>query len=1016
VSAPRVWVVIPALLILPWVACDQADAPDGLEPPKARPLELACSNTASFDSVARAPGDPMTLWGRTLTANPGGPRADDGRAVVSHDGGDSYDSVLAGDESLQAFSSIVPVDAQRALFIARTNVTPATLVALATTDGGRSAEPAVSLAPPTLFGRSADIAWELGATWVALLDGFVYFSNDGGTSWQYQALPNIAAGLYGKPNDGTTNGDGSARLLNNPDCAFDGRGCTVATWDYGLTTASIHQDALPPADYRLRLIGPPGHLLIGGPRGIYTSRDGGLSWKLVWTVGSPRGGWVDPRDDAIWIPLVVEATPVGVPTRMQLLVLHDWGERAELFDVSAGGVPLLGMDQLRRVGEHVELMGELAPTNTVRQRLACRLGPDAPSRLDAVAPALPIAAPPAGELSLVARRLESTFERTSLAFDPGGNPWVLQDSHLMGAPPPDGDWWLLGLFDEWDGGETAGMVFDDRGRLVVAQGPRQYSQEAVHLFDLDPTSRTILDVRAWDTVRVADEAGNPVVPVPRRLLQALGYTWIGTGDFTVPADPAFAEPLADYRNARLPGAGSFSPDGRWFAWVHAEAEAYHDGPATHATIMVGSVLDGRVADEACEPPASDPRPASRDCFDYAGEAWVVGVTGDRLVLVLDRIRGIVVARTFDDPTAPWTRVAEGLLHPTDMVVRTIAGVDVAFVHDGDVFAFTPTPGQVARRRLASDATPRTGGPVAPYVPPAIPSSEDPYGCVADHPCIHPEGSATSLETLRVVAWMFPTDYRLEGERLGTGGTLYVDGAPYPTTSWDANYVEFQIEDVDRPDGELWIEVDGVESNRLRISTLPVVERIEPSAAEPGEVVSIHGRNFGAFQGDHALFQRDDVAGHGIVSSWSDTRVDFVVEGAQSGVVHPTIYKHKMYAAENQPALTVLPRLASGCRSARSEPCELRGASLGPWLETSATIGGRAAEVLDWRMSRVTLAWPDGLAPGPYEAVLRWPNGTTRAVPVVLDTWVRAPLGPMSPEGHNLAAHDGGLVPDGAGGV
>ncbi len=126
----------------------------------------------------------------------------------------------------------------------------------------------------------------------------------------------------------------------------------------------------------------------------------------------------------------------------------------------------------------------------------------------------------------------------------------------------------------------------------------------------------------------------------------------------------------------------------------------------------------------------------------------------------------------------------------------------------------------------------------------------------------------------------------QGDSMVTFGEV----AAGPSAAWTDTTIEVVVPEQEPGPVEVFVTVDGLESNRalftVAAAPLPVIEAIAPPDVLPGATVTITGTDFGPDRGTAGtvVFHRDIDAGDGI-TAWSDTAIDVVVpEGAESGPV------------------------------------------------------------------------------------------------------------------------------------
>jgi hypothetical protein len=274
-------------------------------------------------------------------------------------------------------------------------------------------------------------------------------------------------------------------------------------------------------------------------------------------------------------------------------------------------------------------------------------------------------------------------------------------------------------------------------------------------------------------------------------------------------------------------------------------------------------------------------------------------------------------------------VAEGFLSPSDLRVAVVQGTTVVLVYDGDVFAFAPRAGQVARRGArpgpSSAVAAANGGP------------RDGRGCLAGGPCLEPLAPGASCAT---------------GRGLGAAGRLVLGGREVPTTRWSDGEVCFAPEALGPQSGLLRaVRADGAESGPIRWRAPRALGAWTiPSVVTPETVVRVAGTNLQAGAGI-------TVSGALLRAAGDDELELLVPESAQVTVSIDGEVAGGQYVA-------VRPVIAQTCAAGPGEACELVVLGLGP-IRGEVRIADQVAELVRWAPPLVSVRWPPGLAPGTH---------------------------------------------------
>lgn len=355
------------------------------------------------------------------------------------------------------------------------------------------------------------------------------------------------------------------------------------------------------------------------------------------------------------------------------------------------------------------------------------------------------------------------------------------------------------------------------------------------------------------------------------------------------------------------------------------------------------LLNGRVPDiKACEE-----EPSPEYCIPLEDSDLVAMRVNDQGGLyAVDFRHGRVVYLA--PATTEFETVAEGFLSPSDLQIRSRDGKEVVLVYDGDIFAFTPTPGVVARRTFQNSRA----------------SSEDLIGkdhlsCAGeDTPCVLWEG----------FKGLAPDTNCVPGRNFGSAGTLEVNGAEIEAT-WTDSSICVNVDDLPETNTLLRItREDGATTRPVpwlaprALSGFQVPELVTPSTP-----VRVSGSN---------LQDGFQISANGMMISASDSVIEFLVPQTTALVLN-------LEGIDYLQNVEVLPEIRTSCMSSASAPCELAVVGL-PNVPGSVTIGGLEAEVLEWRNPRLHVAWPEGLTPGEHEIQIIVEEGVAKGTVELLE--------------------------------
>ncbi|PKN59319.1 MAG: hypothetical protein CVU56_01255 [Deltaproteobacteria bacterium HGW-Deltaproteobacteria-14] len=578
------------------------------------------------------------------------------------------------------------------------------------------------------------------------------------------------------------------------------------------------------------------------------------------------------------------------------------------------------------------------PTRERAGHLVCKLGATAP-----VAPLLtgtPAVAEP-GRLYLHARRgaASDMFDRLALTED--GRAYVAAWRQLLGRVPPGAPLWNVS--DGFDAKATiAGITTNSGVQIYVNAFGERTDVPELHVLDVAPVIGLPYGGTTFRVAAAAPAQSQPAGWVSatssvERELLLAGER--GTWPLRAASwTPAGRRPIPGIARATAAGIALTKPQN---GPVLVLASGGDDGGGWVTPIGLVSLLDGPLPTES---PCATPPVASSTCVIYPGEATSLTMDSDGAIYVVDGPRGQVARkRPADDAFSP---VATGLMHPADLALRHEGGVTRLYVLDGDVWVFTPSDAP-AVRRAASAMTPyavalRDPAEADPQVDPgSLPTAS----CVSGAPCLSPPiWSDTSFPWKDLDGWVVLADQNicLPGQDYGDAGTLLLNGVAVPTTSWGPASVCFDAKQAPHEPrrGALWlVRDDGVPSHVL----------------------------------------------------------PYAVVDPQSGATAQNAFDVEVPL----PAAARAARLATSCRSAREEGCEV--VVVGP-LPTplTATIDGLDAPVVSFGAGNLLVRWPDGLSPGRYTLAVAGLSAEVELVDVHKRTLGEVPVDQIGVPEHGQA--------------
>jgi hypothetical protein len=580
------------------------------------------------------------------------------------------------------------------------------------------------------------------------------------------------------------------------------------------------------------------------------------------------------------------------------------------------------------------LLLKVDPTLKRSQTLVCHLDEAAPAVADLVTGS-PTAWEP-GRLYLHARRGAFSEIGDRFALRDDGHAFVANWRHLLGAPPPAKP--LLDVNARYDdpGARISGLSVARGLEVFVNTFGRDTQTPELRMLQVSPLLGTTFSDTLWQNAPAPGRATQPLGDVyavshieDETLLATLGGTW-----------PRSASEPRRAVSRPLPGIAVASPAGYAIYKRKIGARRVHQRPELGWVTVLGlaRLSDGELpAEGACDAERGD----VDGCILYPGEATQVAMDSAGWLYVVDGRQGLVARRHRDGED--WETVADGLIHPSDLILREEGGATRVYVLDGDVWAFEVHAGVVASRRAASA--------MAPYLSlfrdPAEERVEVPLDgwpprdldtCTRGaEPCFSPSNWDHGDANLArwkgfILIGGDDTDASvcLRGEGFGTSGTLFAEGRPVPTYNWS--------------DSNLCFRSSGVPSTPM-LGTL-WVKRADGRSSQAAPYVIVDTR-----PGAPAVFPKPPAL------PWADKTA----------------------------------RVLTSCRSGRAEGCAILIYGNLEFLPQPlvAKIGGRDAPLLSKRHASYVFAWPEGLPPGRHAFDLEGLTGEVELVDHDKKTLARA---------------------------
>lgn len=914
------WSICVCLLVLFILGCDEDGSPPRVTDVKFEVTELGVSCENGFDLESLAVAQAGELWG---TNDRGVYRSvDDGRTFHRF-----YDpkpfELFEPDRATRPFpwQQLYMADGDTWILGTRNDVLPTmpNVVAL-TEDGGQTYHIGASLAEPLTYKGRAGAQWPLddGRVLFQFL-GHWYLTEDGGTTavlvkanyksagthvFYYHDPYNPSAGVpmaHYAPDVETArpicpSGPVMEAFLKACDPGA-GTGCTnyLPQGCFGPVVGAVRSDGAHAVTLDRRVLWWDGtawnfQLLPAG--------DATVQVADMWFVG-----------DDLWVD-VLETPRVEAKRHVTYRVVGAVGGAKVLEKIvfRAGDVLYASLVNVTTSGDDVRVLLNTTPTVKNAQNLVCTVGA---SR--AVAPLLtgtPATFEP-GRLYLHARRdrWSDMFDRMALQSD--GHAYVAAWRRLLGSVPPAEPMW--NVQEKFAATATiSGVTTHDGLKIYVNAFGERTDLADLHVLEVAP----LLGIPYSDDLfRVAPSAGRPSIPMH----------WVSA--FSTIEDELLFGGIAGSWPAR---AATWTPEGR--RPIHGLAVATPAGIALTKSkagpelkmfegslqwvtgIGLISLVEGSLPEGS---PCGLELVESDTCLVYKGEATAMGMDWEGFVYVVDGPRGEVHRRKLG---GAWEKVAVGLMHPADIVIRQRDSKTLVYVLDGDIWVFEPssTP---AVRTTANGMTAyevALADPAEKLEPLEMvrPTAE----CVPGAPCMSaPVWSTTSFPWKHLDGWVVIVDQTvcLPGQDYGESGELFINGKAIQTSTWNTSNVCFDATLVPRDPkrGALWlVRADGTPSHLLPYA-------IDPPLTPGASPIDIENP---------------------LPPEW------------------------------------IGPRIVTSCRSSREEGCEVVvvGSLPEPIL---ATIDGKPAVLRETRMGNLVFEWPSELSPGTYTLNV---SGLTREVELV----------------------------------
>ncbi len=523
----------------------------------------------------------------------------------------------------------------------------------------------------------------------------------------------------------------------------------------------------------------------------------------------------------------------------------------------------------------------------------------------------------AGRLYLHARRGAYSEVGDRFALREDGHAFVGNWRHLLGAPPPAKP--LLDVYARYDdaGARISGLSTQRGLEVFVNTFGRDTQTPELRIREVSPRLGTVFSATLGQNEPAPGRPTQPLGDVygvthieGETLFATLGGTWPRSA----------SEPLRAISKP-LPGLAAASPAGYAIFKRKIGARKVHLAPELGWVTALGLARlgDGELPPEsACDAERGD----VSGCILYPGEATQVAMDSAGWLYVVDGRQGLVARRHRD--AEAWETVADGFVHPSDLLLRQEGDLTRVYVLDGDVWAFEVQAGLVASRRAASAMTPylslfrdpaedRVEAPLDGWPPRDLDTcTRGAEPCFSSSNWDHSDPNLAPWQGfIRIGGDDTDASICLRGEGFGTSGTLFAEGRPVPTYSWSNANLCFHSSGVPSTPklGTLWVKrADG-----------------RSSQAAPYLILDLR-------PGAPAVFPKPPAL------PWSDKTA----------------------------------RVLTSCRSGRAEGCALTiyGNLDSVPQPVVAKIGGLDAPLLRKRYASYVFAWPEGLAPGrhPFDLV------------------------------------------------
>lgn len=653
-----------------------------------------------------------------------------------------------------------------------------------------------------------------------------------------------------------------------------------------------------------------------------------------------RAKFAASGDGTIWVltevpsfeqdqPGIVMVAPGQDPVRLNL----NW--EAATFD----GVP----DALGRPDGRV-LFSARTKENSARRgtrhfgsTMFCEIGPGVEQGIEPMATKNLYEAPEPGEVIRVARIGAGTSVSDRFSMTPAGTIWATYHGELRNGPP-------------------------DQPRVVL-DAPAASELPTIEAY----TPATLLDY--WDTgfVTTMYVPSNLLDPPKTQRLQidyanpqnssrsALAFgdeqvydvqTAFGTQFWTTDEGTFLEEDMT------IPDPDDRRAWGRRLIFGKQHAFTVDDG-YTYARGVRGQarpvqmarfdVLNGRVPDiRRCQ---EEPEPEF--CINLDDSDLVaMRVNDEGGLYAVDFRHGRVVYLAPDSET--FETVAEGFLSPSDLQLTSREGKEVVLVYDGDIFAFTPTEGRVAKRGFQNSSS----------------SSQDLVGhshlsCAGeDTPCVLWEGFEGLAPGVNCVP----------GRNFGAAGTVEVNGAQVEAT-WSDTSVCVQLDDLPATNALVRItREDGATTRPVPWLAPRAITGFQvPESVTPTTPIAVRGTNLqNGFQ----------ISSNAMMSRASDVVLEFLVPQTMAISI-------PLNGVNYSQLIEVLPEIKTSCATSATEICELGVIGL-PNVPGTVTIGGFEAQVVEWSNPVLRVNWPQGLTPGEHEIQIVVEEGVTTGTVTLLE--------------------------------